>query len=277
MRILILGGTAQARELATGLRSRNEYRIIFSLAGRTHEPALPDLPRGQLRVGGFGGVEGLRGYLRAESIDVLIDATHPFARVMSAHAVDAARTAGVRLLALRRPAWTAQPGDRWTHVPDVKTAAEHVAALADGRCVFVTTGRMELAAYAGDERHAYLIRAVTAPDGPLPPRHTVVLDRGPYSIEAEAQLMAHHDVGALVTKNSGGSATAAKLTAARRRGIPVTMVDPPAPAPGVETAATTADVLRLLELPAAKSPDGTDHADHADGTDRADSTDGADN
>ena len=254
VQILILGGTAQARELVEGLRIRGEHQIIFSLAGRTDAPALPDLPEGRLRVGGFGGAEGLSAFLRTESIDLLIDATHPFARVMSAHAADAARAAGVRLLALRRPAWTPQPGDRWTRVPDVRAAAGHCAALPDGLGVFVTTGRMELAAYAGDDRHPYLIRAVTAPDCPLPPRHTVVLDRGPYTVEAESELMARHGIGVLVTKNSGGSATAAKLTAARERGIEVIMVEPPAPPPGVETAATTADVLRVLDGLAGGTP-----------------------
>jgi precorrin-6A/cobalt-precorrin-6A reductase len=255
VRVLILGGTASARELATELRSRDEHRIIFSFAGRTDEPTLPELSERQgahgtqVRIGGFGGIEGLAAYLRAEKIDVLIDATHPFATTISEHAVDAANAAGVRLLALHRLAWTAQPGDRWTHVPSVPDAAQHVAALPhDGpdECVFVTTGRAELEAYAQDEQHAYLIRTVSPPTGALPPRHTVVLDRGPYTVEGESALMARYGVSALVTKNSGGEATAAKLTAARLRNIPVIIVDPPAPPAGVTAAATTAEILRLM-------------------------------
>jgi precorrin-6A/cobalt-precorrin-6A reductase len=246
VRILILGGTAQARELAAELSHREEHQIIFSLAGRTDEPALPDLPGGRVRVGGFGGADGLAEYLRAESIDVLVDATHPFARVISENAADAAFEAGTRLLALRRPPWRAQPGDRWVHVPDVPAAARHAAGLADGLCVFVTTGRMEAAAYAEDERHTYLFRAVTAPDGVLPPRHTVILDRGPYTVAGESALMERHGVAALVTKNSGGPSTAAKLDAARERGIPVIVVDPPAPPSRAEAFASVADLAGVL-------------------------------
>ena len=259
MRILILGGTASARELATWLRSRNEHRIIFSFAGRTDEPALPepsdtpDTPDMHVRIGGFGGTDGLAAYLRAESIDVLIDATHPFAQAISEHAISAANAAEVRLLTLRRPAWTPQPGDRWTHVPSVPDAARRVAALPDSGCVLVTTGRSQLEAYAQDERHAYLIRTVTTPTGALPPRHIVVLDRGPYTVEGESALMERHGVCALVTKNSGGESTEAKLTAARQRNIPVIIVDPPAtPAEvtGITPATsvtTTAEILCLLD------------------------------
>jgi precorrin-6A/cobalt-precorrin-6A reductase len=247
VRVLILGGTASARELATELRSRDEHRIIFSFAGRTGEPTLPEAS--DVRIGGFGGTEGLAAYLRAESIDVLIDATHPFAQAISEHAVGAANAAGVRLLALRRPAWTAEPGDRWTHVANVPDAARHVAALPDEGSLFVTTGRSELEAYAQDERHAYLIRTVSKPTGALPPRHTLVLDRGPYTVEGEAALMARHDVSALVTKNSGGESTEAKLTAARPRNLPVIIVDPPEPPAGVTSARTVAGILQLLNEP----------------------------
>jgi precorrin-6A/cobalt-precorrin-6A reductase len=250
VRILILGGTASARELATELRSRGEHRIIFSLAGRTDEPALPE-PSGdrdiQVRIGGFGGSEGLAAYLRAESVDLLIDATHPFAQAISEHAIGAANAAGVRLLALHRPRWTPRPGDRWTHVPSVPEAARHATELPDGGCVLVTTGRSELAAYAQDARHAYVIRTVTAPTGPLPPRHVLVLDRGPYTVEGESALMERHGVCALVTKNSGGGSTEAKLAAARQRDIPVIIVDPPAPSAGIVAATTTSEILRLIQ------------------------------
>ena len=247
MKVLILGGTTEARALATALHGRESGHIVVSsLAGRVGRPALPD---GQLRVGGFGGAEGLADYLRTEAFDALIDATHPFAASISAQAARAADSTGVRLVALRRPTWTAQPGDRWTHVPDIDEAARRVADLPeDEGCVFVTTGRGALQAYARDRRHSYLIRSIESPDPPLPPRHTIVLDRGPFTLEGETALMQRHAVHALVTKNSGGTSTEAKLVAARLRGIPVIMVDPPAPPDGVESAGSVADVLALLGL-----------------------------
>lgn len=246
MRILILGGTAQARELAAELCARDEHRIILSLAGRTGETALPVPSGSRLRVGGFGGADGLAAYLRCESIDVLIDATHPFAGAISENAAAASTESGIRLLAIRRPRWQARPGDRWTHVPDVASAAAHAAESADGLCVFVTTGRLEARAYASDQQHTYLIRTVTAPDGPLPPHHTLVLDRGPYTVAGETELMARHDVAVLVTKNSGGTSTSAKLTAARQRGIPVIMVDPPALPAVDEVYFEVAEVVRRV-------------------------------
>lgn len=245
MRVLILGGTARGRELAAELHGHDGYsRVISSLAGRTSNPTLPE---GEVRVGGFGGAAGLAHYLRDEAIDTVIDATHPFAQAVSAHAAEAAEATGVRLIALRRPGWSALPGDRWIHVPEIEGAARAAAEIRDEGCVFVTTGGRGLAAYARDPRHPYLIRTVEPPTEALPPRHTVVLDRGPYTVEGETALMDEHRVCALVTKNSGGEQTAAKLTAARRRGIPVIMVDPPSPRAGVESAATVAQVLSLLD------------------------------
>ena len=243
MRILILGGTAQGRALAAELHGRDGCRVISSLAGRTSSPTLPE---GEVRVGGFGGAEGLADYLRAEAIDTLIDATHPFAQAISTHAAQAAEATGVRLIALRRPHWSPQPGDTWIHVPDIEGAAREAAEIRDGGCVFVTTGAGGLAAYAGDARHPYLIRTVDPPTEALPPRHTIVLDRGPYTLEGETALMGEHEVCALVTKNSGGELTAAKLTAARQRGIPVIMVDPPAHPAGVESVDTVAQVVISL-------------------------------
>ena len=243
MKVLILGGTAQALALAAELHGRDGCRVVSSLAGRTSRPTLPE---GEVRVGGFGGAEGLADYLRAEAIDVLIDATHPFAQGISAHAAQAAEATGVRLIALRRPCWSPEPGDEWIHVSDIEGAAREAAELRDGGCVFVTTGAGGLAAYAGDARHPYLIRTVDPPSEALPPRHTIVLDRGPYTVEGESALMNEHGICALVTKNSGGELTKAKLSAARRRGIPVIMVDPPAPPAGVVSVETVAQVVRLL-------------------------------
>lgn len=243
MKVLILGGTAQGRSLAAELHGQDDCRVVSSLAGRISSPTLPE---GEVRFGGFGGAEGLADYLRAESIDTLIDATHPFAQAVSAHAAEAAEAADVRLIALRRPSWMPQPGDHWIHVPDIEGAAREAAEIRDEGCVFVTTGARDLAAYARDASHPYLIRTVDPPTGALPPRHTIVLDRGPYTVDGETALMDEHGVCGLVTKNSGGELTAAKLTVARQRGIPVVMVDPPAPPAGVVAVETVAQVVGLL-------------------------------
>lgn len=241
VKVLVLGGTADARALAAELHQREGCHVVSSLAGRTSRPT--PVP-GAVRIGGFGGAEGLTRYLREEAIDVLIDATHPFADSISEHACLSAQAAGVRLIALRRPRWQAQPGDRWTHVADVAEAARVAAVTApeDG-CVFVTTGRQGLENYAGDSRHRYLIRTIEPPTGALPPRCTVVLDRGPFTVEAETALLAKHNVSTLVTKNSGGGSVAAKLVAARRRAIPVILVDPPALPAVAETVETVAEAM----------------------------------
>jgi precorrin-6A/cobalt-precorrin-6A reductase len=244
VRVLILGGTAQARALAETLHGRGRHLVISSLAGRTSQPVLPE---GEVRVGGFGGVDGLVRYLRAAAIDVVVDATHPFAETMSAHATRAAEVTGVRLVALRRPRWSARPGDRWIPVPDLPSAAREVVGLPQRGSVFLTIGRQDLAVFAGDDRHAYLIRSVDPPEGPLPSRHTVVLGRGPYTVDGEGELMREHSVTALVTRNSGGESSAAKLLAARRRGIPVIMVEPPAPPAAVTSVETVAEIVSLLD------------------------------
>ena len=225
MRVLILGGTGEARELAAQL-DRDGYDITSSLAGRVRDPKLPV---GPTRIGGFGGVDGLTRYLRDDAVDAVVDATHPFAATITAHAVDACSAAGVPMLLLRRPGWTAGPGDDWRRVPDIGATVAAVRELPAG-CVFVTTGRRDLAAFATDDVHDFLVRTVDPPSGDLPRRITLLLDRGPYTVDGEAALMSEHSVDALVTKDSGGAMTTAKLIAARERGIPVIMVDrPPLP------------------------------------------------
>lgn len=224
MRVLILGGTAEGRALAAELHGREGFEVVSSLAGRTASPLAPD---GVVRIGGFGGAEGLARYLREAAVDVVVDATHPFATTVSGHAVWAAEVCGVSLVTLRRPEWVEEPGDRWVRVADVAGAAQAAAAVEGDGCVFVTTGRKDVGAYGADARHLYLIRTVEPPDGVLPPRHVLLGDRGPYSVEGEGALMDSYGVCALVTKNSGGALTAAKLVAARVRGIPVVMVDRP--------------------------------------------------
>jgi precorrin-6A/cobalt-precorrin-6A reductase len=242
VRILILGGTGEARELAAGLTSAGTD-VISSLAGRVRNPRLPD---GPVRVGGFGGADGLADFLREERITHVIDATHPFAAGITANAALAAAQAGVPRLVLRRPAWEADPS--WESAADIREAAQAVAHWP-GDSVFLTTGRRDLGAFAADGRHGYLVRTVDPPEGAVPPRMTLLLDRGPYSVESESALMREHRVGLLVTKNSGGPMTAAKLTAARELGVRVIMVRRPPLPPGSTAVATVAEALRWLETP----------------------------
>ncbi len=233
MRILILGGTGEARELAAELVAAG-VDVLSSLAGRVRQPRLPD---GPVRVGGFGGAEGLAAFLRAERITAVIDATHPYAGAITANAAQAAAQAGVPLLILRRPEWAAAPA--WQLVADTGAAAAAVRAWP-GESVFLTTGRRDLDLFAVDHRHRFLVRTVDPPEGPVPPRMTLVLDRGPYTVEGESALMRGHGIGLLVTKNSGGPMTAAKLQAARDLGVQVVMVQrPPLPPLPPESLAVT--------------------------------------
>jgi precorrin-6A/cobalt-precorrin-6A reductase len=222
MRVLLLGGTAEARALAQSLHPRVD--IVSSLAGRVPDPALPV---GPVRVGGFGGVDGLRRWLRDERIDAVVDATHPFAATMTAHAAEACAELRLPHLVLARPAWA--PGDSIVVESDIK-AAETVVRQEYSR-VFLTTGRSGVKAFA-DSDAWFLIRAVTAPEAALLPRHhQLLLSRGPYRFDDEFALLRKHRIDALVTKNSGGDMTRAKLDAAAAQGIPVVMVErPPLPA-----------------------------------------------
>ena len=230
-RVLILGGTTEARRLAAELAADPALRVTSSLAGRVAEPRLP---AGEVRIGGFGGAAGLADWLRAERVDALVDATHPFAEVMSHNAARAAADTGVPLLALRRPGWAAVDGDRWHPVGSLAEAAAALPAL--GRRVFLSTGRQGLAAFAHlDELH-FLARSVDAPEAPLPAHCEVLLDRGPFTLDGERAVLREHRIDVLVTKDSGGAATAPKLTAARELGLPVVIVRRPAPPAGVRVA-----------------------------------------
>lgn len=247
--VLILGGTTEARALAKALTTTPEPppptlpgpppTVISSLAGRTSAPLLP---AGEVRTGGFGGVEGLVAYMRERRVDVLVDATHPFAARISANAAAAAARSGVPLLALRRPGWCEHPGDDWHRVPGLAEAAALLPRL--GRRVFLTTGRQEIAAFADVDECWFLARSVEPPTPPMPRRLEVVLDRGPFSLDSELRLLRDHRIDVLVTKDSGGAA--AKLAAAREVRIPVVMVDrPPSPA-DVPTAVTVSDAITWL-------------------------------
>ncbi|MFC5801052.1 cobalt-precorrin-6A reductase [Streptomyces formicae] len=237
MQILVLGGTTEARALAEQLCARGT-RVTTSLAGRV---AAPRLPRGEVRVGGFGGAEGLAAWLGGHGVDLLIDATHPFAGTISFNAARAAALAHVPLLALRRPGWAPADGDTWHLTDSLADAARALPAL--GTRVFLTTGRMGLAAFAHLDELWFLVRSVDAPAPPHPSRMEPLLDRGPFTLDGERELLRRHRVDVLVTKDSGGAATAPKLTAAREAGIPVVVVRRPPVPEGVPVAATVGDAV----------------------------------
>ncbi|MGW6571778.1 cobalt-precorrin-6A reductase [Streptomyces sp. NPDC054945] len=228
LHVLILGGTTEARRLAEALAGDPACRVTTSLAGRVASPVLPP---GETRVGGFGGVEGLAAWIVVHDVTHVVDATHPFAERMSFHAAEAAARTGVPLLALRRPGWTPEPGDDWIFVESLQEAAERLPGL--GSRAFLTTGRMGLHTLAHLTDTWFLMRSVDPPAAPVPPRLEVLLGRGPFSLDDERELIARHRIDVLVTKDSGGSATAPKLTAAREAGIPVLVVRRPAVPQGV--------------------------------------------
>ncbi|MFD6495149.1 cobalt-precorrin-6A reductase [Streptomyces sp. NPDC060188] len=246
MHVLILGGTTEARRLA-GLLATDAAdsppgpRVTNSLAGRV---AAPRLPPGAVRVGGFGGAEGLAAWLREHAVDALVDATHPFAGTISFNAAKAATDARVPLLALRRPGWTAVEGDAWHEAGSLEEAAELLPTL--GRRMFLTTGRMGLAAFAALDDLWFLVRSVEAPASPHPSRMEVLLDRGSFTLDGERELLRRHRIDVVVTKDSGGAATAPKLTAAREAGLPVVVVRRPPVPDGVRVVSGPEQALRWL-------------------------------
>jgi len=245
-RVLILGGTAEARELARRLDQQLDLEVVTSLAGVTRNP---ELPPGKLRRGGFGGAAGLEAYLRDQAVACLVDATHPYAERISANAAAAAAAAGVPRLQLLRPPWNPEPGDRWIPVRDTVEAARRLPAL--GQRVFISSGRQGIGAFRNLAEHWFLIRLIDPPEAPLPlPDYEVTPGRAPFSIEEEAELLRHHRIEVLITKNSGGAMTYAKIAAARRLGLPVVVLDRPEPqtGPTVTEPAAAADWLRQ-ELP----------------------------
>jgi len=227
-RLLILGGTAEARALAAGADALSpEIEVITSWAGRTGRQ--PDLP-GRARIGGFGGAEGLGDYLRSEAVDLVVDATHPFARVISANARDACDAAGVARLQLVRPAWKLPAETNWIAVPDLETAAAKVQEIASR--AFLTTGKQTVEAFSGVTGVWFLVRLIDPPPAPLPlAAYEVTTGRPPYALETERALMADHRIDAVVTKASGGTLPA-KIVAANELGLPIIGVAPPPPQPG---------------------------------------------
>jgi precorrin-6A/cobalt-precorrin-6A reductase len=239
-KILILGGTTEARQVAAALTARGDCEVVLSLAGRTEKPAAQGVP---VRVGGFGGAEGLADYLKENAVGLLVDATHPYAARISDNAARGARLAGVPLLALRRPGWERMDGDRWTEVDDVPGAVQALGAAP--RHVFLTLGRQEVHAFEAAPQHHYLVRSVDPIDPPLTlPRLETVLLRGPFETADELALLERHGIDAVVSKNSGGSATYGKIAAARALGIEVVMVRRPE-LPDVPSAKTVHELVAM--------------------------------
>ena len=238
-RILILGGTNEARVLANQLHEAG-FDVITSLAGRTDNPLLPD---GSTRIGGFGGVSGLAAYLATEKISLLIDATHPFAARISSNAAEAAYRSNIQIIRLERPPWHAEKGDIWHHVQSLEDA---VAILPEEATAFVTIGRQQIGAFLEREDIRVIARAIESPKISIPENWKILLDRPPFSLKDEIALFQKYQIDVLVTKNAGGGETREKLLAARQLQKPVIIVNrlPKPPVPLFETGAAVVDYLK---------------------------------
>jgi precorrin-6A/cobalt-precorrin-6A reductase len=242
MRLLVLGGTTEASVLARHIALRQDLDAVLSFAGRTRGLATPPIA---FRVGGFGGIAGLKAYLQERQIDAVVDATHPFAAQMSLHAAMACVDLQIPLAVFTRSAWLAQTGDRWTYVEDIPASVRALDGPA--RTVFLTVGSLQLATFARAPQHRYIIRTIDPPRAIDDfPSYRLILARGPFRIEDEIALMRNEKIDALVTKNSGGAATEAKLGAARALGIEVIMVGRPTPQ-AVPTFDTLDDILAWID------------------------------
>lgn len=252
-RVLILGGTAEAAELASVLDRTPGVAVTSSLAGRTRTPGAL---AGSLRIGGFGGVKGLVSYLREHMFEAVVDATHPFAAQVSANAAAACDEVGVPRVALSRPSWRAQAGDRWYEVANAEAAAACLPGLGSQppRCVLLALGQRDLLPFAALAMR-FVLRAVEQPTVPAGLTHEVVLARGPFALDAELDLLRRYCIDAIVARNSGGTGAYAKLTAARELGLPVVLISrpPSPPAPCVESMGGVLDWLRAVGLPGRSS------------------------
>ncbi len=250
LRVLILGGTGEGMALASALRHDARFDPLYSLAGATRAPEPPGIEH---RTGGFGGAAGLADWLRERGIEALVDATHPYALRISENAVAAASDTGIPLLRIGREAWVARPDDRWIAVDDAAGAA---GALGEQpRQVLLTIGSKSLAPFRAATQHRYLVRCIDPPDL-LPPHATLLLARGPFSLADERALLARHGIDVLVTKNSGGDATAPKLQAAREAGLPVVMIRRPDRVCGAAQVPDAAAALEWLAHQATVVPRG---------------------
>jgi precorrin-6A/cobalt-precorrin-6A reductase len=223
MRVLILGGTTEASDLVRLLAGDRRFEMTHSLAGRTSNPRIQPA---HTRTGGFGGIDGLATWLRQEAVEAVIDATHPYADQISFNVVSACRGLAIPLATIIRPAWRRQPGDKWLSVASAEAAAD--ALGPEPRRVFLSLGRLELDAFVKNPQHRYIARTIEPPtDISLPPDIRLISGRGPFDLQAEAALLQHEKIDVIVSKNSGGAATIAKIEAARKLDIPVVMIARP--------------------------------------------------
>lgn len=241
-RLLLLGGTHEAVELARSIEADSRIEAVYSLAGRTRRPA--PVP-GTIRTGGFGGPDGLEAYMRGARITLLVDATHPYAESITAHAAIACERASVPRLVLHREPWSRADGDRWAEVADAQGAARALPAL--GKRALLTIGSRDLEPFLRIPGVRCIVRAVEPPSLALDPsRHEVLLARGPFAVADERRLFQSRRIDVIVSKNSGGSAARAKIDAARELAIPVVMIARPPPPEG-DRATTVASALSWLE------------------------------
>ncbi len=240
MHILILGGTTEANELSALLAQHPHIKATLSYAGRTQNPTLPTIP---CRIGGFGGVAGLAAWIREHSVSAVIDATHPFASIMPFNAASACQQTGIPLLALTRPEWKPEQGDNWQQVQNHHEVLNTLGQPPQR--IFLTVGRLEIDRYAAAPQHFYIARTID-PVAPQPlPNAVWLTGRGPFTVEGERELLKNHNATVVVTKNSGGKATKAKLIAARELGLPVIMVARP-PKPDVKTTHSAAQAMEWI-------------------------------
>jgi precorrin-6A/cobalt-precorrin-6A reductase len=218
MRVLILGGTADANLLANAV-ARAGIDAVYSYGGRTRIPAKQPLPT---RFGGFGGASGLADYLRRERIGHVVDATHPFAVEMSRNAVAACTATGTALIALERAPWTRASGDNWIEVADIPSAVVALPAAPDR--VFLAIGRQHIAPFGARPEHIYTLRFVDPPDAALSLNADVIVSRGPFTLDGELEMIRSRSIGVIVARNSGGTGARAKIDAARILGLPVIML-----------------------------------------------------
>jgi len=245
-KILILGGTGDAVKLAAKLATISEIEVISSLAGRTKKPAALV---GQVRIGGFGGAEGLANYLQQNSIDILIDATHPCAGQITHNGAIASHIANIPHLMLVRPQWERVTGDEWIEVESVEAASKAIPKSVNR--IFITSGRQQLEPFLQRSQVYpetwYLMRSIDPPEIELP-NSKMLLDRGPFSLDQERKLLRDYQIQAIVSKNSGGDATYAKIIAARELGIPIVMVQRPARAEGEKVTSIEEAIAWLQQL-----------------------------